>query len=422
MKKGLVLATALFVFGMQCGVQANFTDNFRSEYGKELCLEYVEVYNISKKNIDPQGPGFIYSKQGKNWFSRCQAPVYEYKFGSKSLNDAAESSDGLERLVGMALKSLFKKSRIKFLGYETVTEHFANPSQFIEKPHIFVEKLRFDLCSVEKRVFGVDSYNGIRYELKNVLKNNEGGMELGRYMLKDSMSALKNNEGDRDLYTIKALMTGEINDKRIEFMGTGKEDLFGETFIVEKYKLKQYDGIASLDDKKMKMMGIQNQSAESLVQSLTWICKLYYRDNGELVYFTSFGRDEALPKGTEKLKVNSLDKVREYLNVVVGVTRPRYYHVTDLSKEFDVDSYNELKNCELKTFEEANAIVQQMANEAKDNYEQEQQDIRDETAREFEENRRQQVADGIRQSKLEYAKMKIRQAPLERRMQRIKKK
>ena len=63
-----------------------------------------------------------------------------------------------------------------------------------------------------------------------------------------------------------------------------------------------------------------------------------------------------------------------------------------------------------------------MMQDAKVNYEQEQQDIRDEAAREFEENRRQQVTDGIRQAKIDYAKMKIRQAPLERRMQRIKKK
>ncbi|MCQ2361994.1 MAG: hypothetical protein MJ048_03045 [Acidaminococcaceae bacterium] len=378
MKKSSVLVTSLILLGIQCGVQANFTDNFRSEYGKELCLEYVEVYNINKKNIDPQGPGFIYSKQGKNWFSLCQIPSYHWNWNS----DYTE-----------------------FKGYETLCEHLVDmyaESKAQSYPYKGIEILRNDaIFGIDDIVYSADMYNGLRWKMKDTFKIENAAF---------------------DLHTVKALLTGEVVNNRIKFLGSGKEDLFGETFTVEKYIFKQDDSIASLDDRKMKMMGIQNQSAKSLVQSLTWICKLFYRDNGELVYFTSFGRDVDRDNGAEKMKVRTSLETQMYLNRVVGRVRPRYYQVTGLTKEFDVEGYNELKNYELKTIEEVNAISQQMVKDAKANYEQEQQDVRNEMAREFEENRRQQVADGMRQSKRDYAKMKIRQAPLERRMQRIKKK
>lgn len=377
MNKVFALIVGMLAFCMQNVVNANFTDKFRTEYGNKLRLEYVEIYDVQKKNIAYQGPGFVYSRQGKNWFSMYQAPVYDWHYNS---------------------------GYTEFRGYETTIEHqvslFAESKQN-SYPYRGIEIWRYDgIYGIDGDMYSVDLYNGTKWKMKE-------GHRI--------------NEAQFDLYTVSALLTsGEANNK-IKFVGSGKEELFGELFVVETYAIN-FDSGVLYDDKKMKMLGKQNLSAKSFNKSLTPVCKLYYMDNGELVYFTSFGRDIDRDNGAEKMKVRTSLETLMYLNRAVGVVRPRYYQVTSLSKDFDVEGYNELKNCELKTLEEANAIVQQMANEAKANYEQEQQDVRNEMAREYGENRRQQVTDGIRQSKIDYAKMKIRQAPLERRMQRIKKK
>lgn len=395
MKKGLVLATSLFVLGMQCGVQANFTDNFRSEYGKELCLEYVEVYDINKKNIDPQGPGFIYSRQGKKWFSMCFAPVYDCQFKSSPANVVDLTS----------IEKLLKPGHTEFLGYETVTEHqlnmlleFTNGYYY---PYRGIEILRYDVLGMEDKSDAVDVHNGIRWHVNENSK-------IGKLPF--------------DLYTIKNLLTGEMIDKNVKFLASGKQELFGETFVVEQYALNLDESVASLNDKKMKMMGMQNMSAKSYTNAVTSICRLYYRESGELAYFTSFGRDVELPKETGKLKARSLEEAQKYLNTVIGVIRPRYYQVTDVTKKFDVDSYDELKSCTLKTSEEAKTIIQNMFTNAKVNKEREEKRIQKKEENEALLHGAMQALEDRKQSKQQAKIMKIRQAPLERRIQRIKKK
>ena len=211
MEKVFVLAIGIIIFGIQNVVNANFTEKFKAEYGNKFLLEYVEIYDVEKKNIAYQGPGFVYSRQGKNWFSIYQAPVYDWHYNS---------------------------GYTEFRGYETTIEHqvslFAESKQN-SYPYRGIEIWRYDgIYGIDGDMYSVDLYNGTKWKMKE-------GHRI--------------NEAQFDLYTVSALLTsGETNNKT-KFLGSGKEELFGELFVVETYAINFDSGVLH-DDKKMKMMGL----------------------------------------------------------------------------------------------------------------------------------------------------------------------